>query len=163
MDAPRGRYSVIEKDGRLVVIDNGTGTPIPSSLPPPPARSGRGAPASPGPVAGAGPAALDRAADFLLAIAVREWDSQGRAIVAWRWSESGKPKRWDAALDPRQQRRMGRALLALSLAPLSVLLFTFADDPLIGVFAMAALVLPLWGAISLRRLYGETNDPTLTE
>ena len=51
MDAPKGRYRVEEKDGRLVVIDTATGAPIDS---PGPAASG---PAPRGPSRPAGPVA----------------------------------------------------------------------------------------------------------
>jgi hypothetical protein len=165
VDAPRGRYSVIEKDGRLVVIDNGTGAPIPSSLPPPP-RAGRGtpsSPASPGPVASAGPARIDRGADFLLAMAAREWDSEGRAVIAWRWRQNGREKRWDAALDAAQQRRMGRALLALCAAPLVPLLLIFADGAWSGLGALLILPPLAWAGFSLARLYAETDDPRRRE
>ncbi|HEX8238244.1 MAG TPA: hypothetical protein VF574_00710 [Allosphingosinicella sp.] len=160
MDAPRGRYSVIEKDGRLVVIDNGTGAPIPSSLAPPPAARGGTASTGTSPVAGAGPGTIDVAAGALLAVAAKGWDSEGRAIIAWRWEQNEQQKRWDAVLDERQQRRMGRALLALCLAPPAVLLLMVAGGSGIGLLAVPALLLPLWGALSLRRLYRETNDPS---
>ena len=159
MDAPKGRYSVVEKDGRLVVIDNGTGAPIRTSIAPPPARPGRGAPVPPSPVGGRDPGPLDRAADVLVALAAREWDGEGRAVVAWQWEQNGVQKRWDASLDDRQQRRLGRALLALcavALLPASLLLAGATATALAALF-----VLPLvsWGAVSLRRLYRETNDP----
>ncbi|HEX8622259.1 MAG TPA: hypothetical protein VF718_09820 [Allosphingosinicella sp.] len=160
MDAPKGRYSVVEKDGRLVVIDNGTGAPIPSTFAPPAGRPGRSGTTPPVPVSGAGPGVVDRAADALLALAAREWDSQGRAVIAWKWEQNGVDKRWDAALDRRQQRRMGRALLALAAAPLMPLLLLLAGGK---TFALAALVIfptAAWGAVSLQRLYRETNDPS---
>jgi hypothetical protein len=160
MDAPRGRYSVIEKDGRLVVIDNGTGAPIPSSIAPPPAVRGRTPAPGASPVAGAGPGAIDVAAGAILALAAKGWDSDGRAIIAWRWEQNNQEKRWDAALDQPQQRRMGRALLALCLAPPAVLLLMLAGGSGIGLLAVPALLFALWGALSLRRLYGETNDPS---
>lgn len=159
MDAPKGRYSVIEKDGRLVVIDNGTGAPIPSSFRPPAGRPGRSGPSPAAPVTGAGPGAVDRAADVLLALAVSRWDRDGRAVIAWKWQQNGQDRRWDAALDERQQRRMGRALLALAAAPLMPLFLLLAGST---AFALATLFLfPLagWGALSLQRLYRETNDP----
>ena len=159
MEAPRGRYRVLEKDGRLVVIDNETGAPIPSSIESlQSARPGRPG-ASPSPVAPAGPGPIDRAADVLLAIAARERDPQGRAIIAWTWQQNGQERRWDAALDAGQQRRLGRALLAFSAAPLLLffLLVTGAGALTVGM----VVVLPLagWGALSIRRLYRETNDP----
>ena len=160
MEAPRGRYSVIEKDGRLVVIDNGTGAPIPSSVAPP-ARPDRGGASPAGPVSGAGPGPLDRTADLLLALASKRRDSQGRAVIAWEWQENGKVKRWDAALDEGQQRRMGRALLALVAAPLLLILAIFTGGGLIGLALVLALPPLTWAAVSIRRLYRETNDPGL--
>ena len=161
MDAPKGRYSVVEKDGRLVVIDNGTGTALPSTVVPPPVRPGRGASATPPPVSGRDPGAIDRAADILVGLAAREWDGEGRAVIAWKWQQNGQDKRWDAALDERQQRRLGRALLALCavvLLPVFMLLGGEAASALAALF-----ILPLvgWGAVSVQRLYRETNDPRL--
>jgi hypothetical protein len=162
MDAPKGRYRVIEKDGRLVVIDNETGAPLPSSIESPPrSRSGRPGALPAGPVAPRGPGAVDRAADVLLALAAREWDSQGRAVIGWEWRESGKVRRWDAALDEGQQRRLGRALLALIAAPFLLVAAAVLDAGLFGL-ALVLAVPPLgWAAISLRRLYRETDDPSL--
>lgn len=163
MDAPKGRYRVVEKDGRLIVIDNRTGGPIPSSIgSPPDARPGR-FPASPTPVAPAGPGPLDRAADFLLAVVVKEWDSEGRAVIAWESGDKGKGSRWDARLDEAQQRRMGRALLALCAVPVFVPFFIFGEGVLLFFGALATLPPVLWGAIALARLYAETNDPSLRE
>ena len=162
MDAPQGRYRVVEKDGRLVVIDNATGAPIPSSLAPPPsARPGRrgGSPASP--VASAGPGPIDRAADFLVVLAAKRWEADGRAVIAWEWRQNGEVKRWDAALDERQQRRMGRALLALCAAPLFLIFLAFADAALSALGIVLTLPALLAAAISLQRLYRETNDPGL--
>ena len=158
MEAPKGRYRVVEKDGRLVVIDNETGAPLPSSVAPPP-RQGRSGPSPVSPVAPAGPGAIDRAADALLALVTREWDTEGRAVIAWEWRESGKVRRWDAALDAAQQRRMGRALLALTAAPALPFLVAFADGALLGFGMLAALPAVAWAVLSLRRLYRETNDP----
>lgn len=160
MDAPKGRYQVIEKDGRLVVIDNETGAPIPSAAASPlPARSGRPDPRSSGPVAPAGPGPLDRAADLLVALAAKEWDPKGRAVIAWEWRENGKPKRWDAALDESQQRRMGRALLALVTGPMLLVLAILTGGALIGLALILFLPALAWALLSLRRLHRETNDP----
>ena len=159
MDAPKGRYSVVEKDGRLVVIDNGTGAPIPSTFAPPPTRPGRSGTSPSAPVSGADPGPVDRAADALLALAAREWDSQGRAVIAWKWQQNGQDRRWNAALDPRQQRRMGRALLALAALPLLPLVLILVGGT---TFLFATLLIfPVagWGALALQRLYRETNDP----
>jgi hypothetical protein len=156
MDAPRGRYRIVEKDGRLVVIDNGK--PLPPSVAPPP-RSGRGPMPAP-PVGPAGPAAIDRAADLLLKLAVTRWDNEGRAVIAWKWRQNRQERRWDALLDDRQQRRLGRALLAVAAAAaLIALLFVF-DAALAPVGTMVALPPLLWGVASIRRLYRETNDPS---
>ncbi|HEX8223733.1 MAG TPA: hypothetical protein VF605_07955 [Allosphingosinicella sp.] len=162
MDAPQGRYRVVEKDGRLVVIDNQTGAPIPSTVAsPPPPRPGRRAAASAGPVASAGPGPLDRAADALLALVAKRWDSQGRAVIAWEWQENNKVKRWDAALDQGQQRRMGRALVALAAVPLLLVLAIVTGGALFGL-ALILVVPPVaWAAFSLRRLHRETHDPGL--
>jgi hypothetical protein len=160
VDAPKGRYSIVEKGGRLVVIDNGTGAPIPSSLAPLP-RPGRDGVSPVGPVSGAGPGPLDRAADLLLALAARKRDSQGRAVIAWEWRENGRTKRWDAALDEAQQRRLGRALLALVAAPLLLVLLVLADGAWFAFGMLLALPPLAWGAASIRRLYRETNDPGL--
>jgi hypothetical protein len=161
VDAPKGRYSIVEKDGRLVVIDNGTGAPIPSTIAPPPPRPGRGAPATLSPVSGRDPGAIDRAADRLVALAAREWDGEGRAIIAWKWEQNGQKKRWDAALDPRQQRRLGRALLALCAVALLPVFILFAGGAASALAAVFILPPAGWGAVSLQRLYRETNDPGL--
>jgi hypothetical protein len=160
MDAPKGRYRVVEKDGRLIVIDNRTGGPIPSSIGSPPASRPGGA-ASPSPVSPAGPGRLDRAADFLLAVVVKEWDSEGRAVIAWKSGEGGRGSSWHARLDPPQQRRMGRALLALCAAPLFALFFIFGDGAAAGLGVFLTLPFMLWGAFAMSRLRSETNDPSL--
>src|SRR3954452_17575869 len=110
MDPPATRYRVIEKDGRLIVVDNGV--PIsPSIGPPPPARPGR---PSPAPVGSGDSGAIDRFGRLVLTRVTREWDSQGRAVIAWQWEQNGVKKRWDAVLDEGQQRRLGRALVAIA-------------------------------------------------
>jgi hypothetical protein len=156
MDAPKGRYRVIEKDGRLIVIDNLSGDPVSSSMPPPRASGGPGA--SPRPVIAAGKTMVDTLADHLLELAVHEWDGEGRAVVRWRWKESGREKRWDAALDRDQQRRLGRGLLAFLAAPVFVIVMIFAD--------LEALVLPILaltglcvarGVWTINRLMAETG------
>lgn len=160
MDAPKGRYRVVEKDGRLVVIDNETGAPLPSSIASPPTpRARRAGPMPASPVAPAGPGPLDRAADLLLALTAREWDSEGRAVIAWEWHESGKVKRWDAVLDEGQQRRLGRALLALLAAPVFLIFLVFVAGAWFGLGLLLALPPLAWAGLSLRRLYRETNDP----
>ena len=164
MDAPKGRYRVVEKDGRLVVIDNETGAPIPSTMASlPSARPGRPGASSPTPVAPAGPGAIDRAADFLLACAAKGWDAEGRAVIAWEWGETGKTQRWDAALDEAEQRRMGRALLALCALPLFLIFLFFAEGAVFTVGALLTGAATAWAAISLARLYAETNDPSLRD
>ena len=151
MDAPRGRYRVEEKDGRLVVIDTSTGAPIPSR--------GVSAPASPprpaGPPAPASLGLLDRLGRALLYLAVASWDEQGRAIVAWQWEQDGRTRRWDAALDPAQQRRLGRALLAFAAFPLNILLSILAG----GALLLLPVTVPLtfWGAWAVIRLQRQTH------
>jgi hypothetical protein len=161
MEAPKGRYSVVEKDGRLIVIDNGTGAPIPSTFAPPSAaRNGGRAPPS-APITDPDPAPLDRAADLLLALAAKRRDSEGRAVIAWEWRENGKVRRWDAALDAGQQRRMGRALLALLAAPMLLVLALLTSTGLIPLALILSLPPLAWGLLSLRRLHRETHDPGL--
>src|SRR5688500_3105918 len=111
MDAPKGRYRVEEKDGRLVVIDTVTGAPASSVTPPPGPRP------APGRAQGAAehPSGLvDRYGRLLLGLVVNRWEADGRAIVAWEWEQNGRAQRWDAALGPAEQRRLGRALAAIS-------------------------------------------------
>jgi hypothetical protein len=160
MDAPKGRYQVIEKDGRLIVIDHQAGGPLPSSIAPPrPTGPGRAADSPSGPVVSAGPGPIDRAADLLLTLAVRGWDGEGRAVIAWKWQQNHQEKRWDAALDAPQQRRLGRALLALCAAPLVPLFLIFGDGAATAIGTLLAVPLAGWGAVSLQRLVRETNDP----
>jgi hypothetical protein len=156
MDAPKGRYKVVEKDGRLVVIDNATGAP---ATPPPPRPPGAGRPgAGPPPPVAQGRAAIDAAADFLLALVTKEWDGEGHAVIAWQWREGGRTRRWDARLDPGQQRRLGRALLGLAGLPLFLLVFIFGNAPAIWLAAALALPPAFWGIAAIRRLRRETAD-----
>ena len=156
MDAPKGRYRVVEKDGRLVVIDNATNVPLTPSIPPPRAASGASPgsrPAAAGPVV-AGKGALDGAADALLALAVNRWDGEGRAVIRWRWKQNNQPRSWDALLDSSQQRRLGRALLCLAAAPLLFLALILAAQPWLAF--VADLPLLFWGVRAIGRLQSET-------
>jgi hypothetical protein len=162
MDAPKGRYRVEEKDGRLVVIDNHSGAPVSPSIPPP-RTGGPGAP--PAPVV-AGTSALDGAADLLVRLSVQGWDPEGRAIVAWSWKEGGEARRWDAVLDPGQQRRLGRALLGVAAGPLLVLMAVVLG---LGGWLWIGIVFGapplLWGLSAIGRLRRETEGqapPDLT-
>lgn len=156
MDAPKGRYRVVEKDGRLIVIDNRSGAPVSPSMPPP--RAGAGPGASSRPLIAPGKGALDTLADHLLAVALRKYDGQGRALVHWRWYENGVEKRWDAALDKDQQRRLGRGLLAFLAAPVFLLIVASA-----GLRALALPFLALAGLCvargvwTIKRLMAETG------
>ena len=152
MDAPKGRYRVEEKDGRLVVIDTHTDAPI--------ASPGVSNPASPrrpaGPVAPAPPGLADRAARALLPLAVDHWDDEGRAVVAWQWEQNGETRRWDAALDPAQQRRLGRGLLAFAAFPLTILLSILTGGGAL-LLLPAAVPATLWGVWAVIRLQRETG------
>ncbi|MEO7179102.1 MAG: hypothetical protein ABIW83_09675 [Allosphingosinicella sp.] len=164
MDAPKGRYRVVEKDGRLIVIDHQADGPTRPMAGMEPLAGRGGLPASPsGPVAPAGPRWVDRAADFLLACVATEWDGEGRAVIAWKRGEAGNEARWDARLDQAQQRRMGRALLALCATPVFLLFLIFGDGSLLFFAAPATLPFVISGAVALARLYAETNDPSLRE
>lgn len=155
MDAPKSRYRIVEKDGRLVVIDNATGAPV-SPPPPRPAGAPRSGPGGPAPVIASGRSAVDGAADFLLALVTREWDGEGRAVIAWEWKESGRTRRWDARLDTGQQRRLGRALLAVAAFPLAILIFILFDGSARWVGVALALPPVVWGVVAVRRLQRET-------
>ena len=153
MEAPQGRYKVVEKDGRLIVIDNATGQPASATTPTPPG----GVPGRPGgsPIA-PGQSTLDTIAEALLRLVVRDWDKDGRAVVHWSWKQNGKEQRWDAWLDPAEQKRLGRALVGIAAAPLFVMLFMFAS----GFFLFLGIVLTmgpvLWGFRTIARLQKET-------
>jgi hypothetical protein len=150
MEAPKGRYRVEEKDGRLVVFDNGA--PIDSSIP---SRSGSPGTGPSGPIA-PGKGAIDSIADFLLGIVVREWDEEGRAVIRWQWNDKGTVRRWDARLDARQQRRLARALLRLCAAPFFILAFVVGSNPFSWIVAALALPTVIWGLASILRLQSET-------
>jgi hypothetical protein len=154
MDAPQGRYKVVEKDGRLIVIDNATGQPASGTAtparPPTPGRSGSS------PVAPA-KSTIDSFADSLLRLAVREWDDQGRAIIHWSWKQNGKEQRWDAWLDQAEQKRFGRALVAIAAAPLFVFFFIFTSGLLLWLGMLLTVGPVIWGFRSISRLQSETN------
>ena len=159
MDAPKGRYRVEEKDGRLVVIDTLTGAPAKSVAPSPraPAMSNPSAPRPPGAVSS--PTGLvDRYTRLLLGLVVKRWDEDGRALVAWEWEQNGRKQRWDAVLGPVEQRRLGRALAALTAFPAFVLLTVLTG------FALTWLLLPItfpisaWGVWAIHRLQSESRS-----
>lgn len=156
MDAPRGRYRVEEKDGRLVVIDTVTGAPASSSSAAPRGPIVPGKPLVSGPIARP-PAFFDRVGRQLLRLVVRRWDEQGRAIIAWEWGERGRIQRWDAALGPAQQRRLGRALLGFFAFPLLVLASIFGGGALAWPLMLVALPAAFWGVWSIQRLSRETG------
>ncbi|HYJ83122.1 MAG TPA: hypothetical protein VEW26_09810 [Allosphingosinicella sp.] len=154
MDAPRGRYRVEEKDGRLVVIDTATGAPATSVTPPPTPRAGGAT--GPGVIARP-PGLVDRYGRLLLGLVVKSWDSEGRAVIAWEWEQNGRKQRWDAALDPTGQKRMGRALAAVSAFPLLILLSIFAGFGLAFFLLPVALPATFWGIWAIMRLQRETE------
>jgi hypothetical protein len=149
MDAPKGRYRVEEKDGRLVVIDTATGSPASSPGPPPP-RLGAG------PVAQE-PGLAERLGRAMLRLAVRRWDEQGRAVVAWQWKEGDQLRRWNATLDSGQQRRFGRALLAFAAFPIVLLLSILFGALQAWPLVAAAFAASAWGVRSIQRLMAETG------
>jgi hypothetical protein len=154
MDAPKGRYRVEEKDGRLTVIDTLTGAPASpvsrSSAP------GVAPPHRPNAISSP-PGLIDRYGRLLLALAVRSRDSQGRAVIAWEWEQNGRKQRWDAALGPAEQRRLGRALAGISAFPIFVLLTIFTGAGLTWLLLPIALPATFWGTWSLMRLKRETG------
>ena len=147
MDAPKGRYRVEEKDGRLTVIDTATGAPASSVAPRP---LGPGAVSSP-------PGLLDRYGRRLLGLVVKSWDREGRAVLAWEWEQNGRKQRWDATLGPAEQKRLGRALVAVSAFPLFVLFTIFAGAGLTWLLLPFALPAVFWGVWTIMRLKRETG------
>lgn len=152
MEAPKSRYRVEEKDGRLTVIDTATGAPASPVSPSP----GTKPPRDPG-VVSAAPGPIDRYARLLLGLVVARWDEEGRAVLAWEWEENGRKRRWDAALGPSEQKRLGRALAAVSAFPIFVLLTIFAGSGAIWLLLPLALPAAFWGVWSIMRLKRETG------
>ncbi|MET1113212.1 MAG: hypothetical protein ABWX67_16970 [Allosphingosinicella sp.] len=152
MDAPKGRYRVEEKDGRLVVIDTLTGAPASSvtgSTPPAARPRGPSAIARP-------PGPIDRFGRLLLRLVVKSWDEEGRARSGWEWEQHGRKQRWDAALGPAEQKRLGRALAAVSAFP-ALMLLSILGGP--GPFLLLPVALPaaFWGVWAIMRLQRETG------
>jgi hypothetical protein len=155
MDAPKGRYRVEEKDGRLTVIDTLTGAPASPVAPPP----GPGARPMRGPgIVSSQPGLVDRYGRLLLGLVVSGWNEEGRAVLAWEWEQNGRKQRWDAALDPSQQRRLGRALAAISAFPLFVLFTILAGSGLAWFLLPVALPAAFWGVWTIVRLKHETAN-----
>jgi hypothetical protein len=156
MDAPKGRYRVEEKDGRLTVIDTVTGAPVSKSAPspgsgslPPPPR--QGAVSTP-------PGLIDRLGRRLLGLVVNSWDKEGRAVVAWEWEQNGRKQRWDAALGPAEQKRLGRALAAITAFPIFVLLTIITGFGLTWLLLPFAFPVTIWGVWAMLRLQRETGS-----
>ncbi|HYI39219.1 MAG TPA: hypothetical protein VE053_02755 [Allosphingosinicella sp.] len=164
MDAPKGRYRVEEKDRRLTVIDTATGAPATSvmSSPRTPAAPPNRPGASPGPdrpAAVSSPGLFDRYTRLLLGLVVKRWDEEGRALVAWEWEQNGRKQRWDAALGPAEQKRLGRAMVAITAFPIFVLLTIVTGFALTWLLLPIALPATAWGIWSLTRLQRETGNP----
>lgn len=155
MEAPKGRYRVEEKDGRLTVIDTATGAPASSVSPPP--RTGAAPPHRPGAISSP-PGLVDRYGRILLGLVVSRWDEEGKAILAWEWEQNGRKERWDAALGPAEQRRLGRALIAFSAFPVFVLFTIFAGPGRTWLLLPLALPATFWGVWSIMRLKRETRS-----
>jgi hypothetical protein len=149
MDAPPSRYRVVEKDGRLVVVETSTGAPAPSVSPRTSAPRPSAAPMT------EGKGLLDSLADALAARVSKGPDPEGRIVIAWEWKQNGRTRRWDATLDSGQQRRLGRALLAMAAAFPAVLTTFVTETPFIALFVAVPLV--AWGMIALKRLQSETR------
>ena len=169
MDAPQGRYKVIEKDGRLIVIDNATGQAASGTTPSPrPGGSLTTGPARP-PVTGSGASPISTASGTfttwldgigaaLVRMAVSEFDDQGLAIIHWSWTVNDKEQRWDAGLDADEQRRLGRALVAMASLPFFLILFIFGSGSWM-IVPLALTALPVaWGGIAIAKLRDQTNQ-----
>ncbi len=156
MDAPKGRYRVEEKDGRLTVIDTATGAPATSVTPSP--RTPASPPPNPPALVSSPPGLLDRYGRRLLGLVVTRWDKDGRAILAWEWEQNGRKERWDAALGPAEQKRLGRALAAVTAFPLFVLFTIAAGFGLTWLLLPVALPATFWGVWAIGRLKRETGS-----
>jgi hypothetical protein len=147
MEAPPTRYRVVERDGRLIVIDTSSGA-VTGGVQASPVRPG-----ATGVAAGKG--LLDALADRAAQVAGKGRDSDGRLVIAWEWTQNGQPRHWNAALDQAQQRRLGRFLLSI-VAPVPLVVLTFiVGEPFIGLVASVPLI--LFGAVGLNRLQSETQ------
>jgi hypothetical protein len=153
MDAPKGRYRVEEKDGRLTVIDTATGAPASSVTPP--SRPAAVPPEGPGAISSP-PGIFERYRRLLLSLVVNRWDEQGRAILGWEWEQNGRRERWDAALGAAEQKRLGRALAAVSAFPAFVLLTIVAGPGRTLLLFPAVLAAAFWGVWAIMRLKRET-------
>jgi hypothetical protein len=100
---------------------------------------------------------LDGAADALVTMASKGYDGDGNAIVGWEWKSNNKTRRWDARLDPAQQRRFGRALLAMCATPLPVFAVVLLSGAAMWTALALSLPLVLWGFGSVSRLQKETG------
>lgn len=168
MDAPPSRYRIVEKDGRLIVIDNSTGKVASGTTQPRPGGSPiAGRPKTSAPGSGGSPisspagtltAWRDGIGALLLRLTVSEWDENGLAIIHWSWKRNGVEQRWDAGLDEDEQRRLARALTALATLPLFLILLIFGGGGWLFV-PLAFTVVPVaWGAIAIAKLRAETNQ-----
>jgi pimeloyl-ACP methyl ester carboxylesterase len=158
MDVPPSRYRVIEKEGRLVVIDTAASEPGDSTAEP---RQGprRRLRLSAGPIVSGLVSVRDWLADFVLGAAVREWDNAGRAVIDWRYQDrNGVDFEWQARLDLDEQDRLGRALLEIATAPLLIIAWIAFDSGWVRLIAFL-LCAPtmVWGMMQLLGLRGETN------
>jgi hypothetical protein len=153
MDAPKGRYRVEEKDGRLTVIDTATGAPASSARG---SLAGGRRPLGPGAISSP-PGLVERYGRLLLSLVVSRWDEEGRAVMNWQWEQNGRTERWDAALGAAEQKRLGRALVAFSALPVFVLITIFAGFGLGWLLMPIALPATFWGVWSVIRLRRETQ------
>jgi hypothetical protein len=160
MDAPKSRYRIEEKDGRLVVTDTGPLDPVSAprrdaALP----HAGPSIPPhAPKPHSLGGPSQGPRGLTALLLRAiVSRWDDQGRAVIAWEWEQNGAMRRWDAVLDARQQRRLARAMAAIFAFPLLLMLSIVGGTDAFAVPIGLAFVATAWGVMTVGRIRRETG------
>jgi hypothetical protein len=103
--------------------------------------------------------AADACGTYLLSLFGQEWDAEGNLLIEQYWATTGLTRRrWTAWLNPAQQRRLGRALLALAAAfPASLVSYLLL--PAGGLFAAPALFLLLLsaGIRSIQKLVAETG------
>lgn len=155
MDVPKTRYRVIERDRKLIVIDTWTGDPATKAMPLPASPSAR----SPGlPRIAIGRGVFDRLALACARIGTKGRDAQGRALVRWDYKVNNKPRRWEAALDPAQELRFGRALMGLASFPATFLaLFVPGVNMFAVLLLLPTLLWALWSFVRLSALQKETG------
>jgi len=161
MDAPKTRYRVIEKQGRLIVIDTATGAPATPDAYAPPRQTGQ--PAS---FIELGSEPFERLAaaiaNSIVKIAIRERTPEGDAIVDWNWTVNGRNRSWHARLDRDQERALGHALLQFVPLPIAaagvILPFGSAVTGVSFLALLGAVPLAIFASLTIKGLQRDSAD-----